>query len=47
MGKAFEKRTKTIEDLGIKQVDILKTWKPKELEAIEDNSDNNGKHLKY
>ena len=25
LGKAFEKRTKTIEDLGIKQVDILKT----------------------
>ena len=30
-----------------KQVDILKTLKPKELEAIEDKSDDNEKHLKY
>ena len=30
-----------------KQVDILKTAKPKELEAIQDKQDDNEKHLKY
>ena len=30
-----------------KQVDILKTLKPKQLQAIEDKSDDNDKHLKY
>ena len=48
MRKAFEKQTKTIEDQGEKQVDILQFGsKPKELEAIEDNFDDNEKHLKY
>ena len=32
-GKAFEKQTKTIEDQGKKQTDILKTFKPKEVEV--------------
>ena len=45
MGKPFEKQTKTIEDQGKKQVDVLKTLKPKELEAIEDKSDDNEKHI--
>ena len=30
-----------------KQVDILKTLKPKKLGTIEDKSDDNKKHLKY
>ena len=48
MRKAFEKQTKTIEDQGEKQVDILQFGsKAKELEAIEDNFDDNEKHLKY
>ena len=48
MRKAFEKQTKTIEDQGEKQVDILQVGsKPKELEAIEDNFDDNEKHIKY
>ena len=33
MGKAFEKQTKTIEDQGKKQTDILKTLKTKEVEV--------------
>ena len=33
LGKAFEKQTKTIEDQGKKQTDILKTFKPKEVEV--------------
>ena len=33
LGKAFEKQTKTIEDQGKKQTDILKTLKPKEVEV--------------
>ena len=32
-GKAFEKQTKTIEDQGKKQTDILKTLKTKEVEV--------------
>ena len=41
MGKAFEKQTKTIKDQGKKNL------KPKEIEAIEETSDDNEKHLKY
>ena len=44
LGKAFEKQIKTIEDQGKKQIDTLKTLKPKEVEAIEDKS--NYKHDK-
>ena len=33
LGKAFEKQTKTIEDQGKKQTDILKTLKTKEVEV--------------
>ena len=44
LGRAFEKQTKTIEDQGKKQIDTLKTLKPKEVEAIEDKS--NYKHEK-
>ena len=47
MGKAFEKQTKTIENQGKQQVDTVKTLNTKELEAIEDKSDGNKKHLKY
>ena len=48
LGKAFEKQTKTIKDQGEKQVDALKTLKPKKREAIKDNkSDDNEKLLKY
>ena len=47
MEKVFEKETKTIKDQGKKQVDILMTLKPKELESTEDKSDDNKKHLKY
>ena len=46
--KAFEKQTNITEDQGKKQVDILKTLKPKDLETIKDNkSDDNEKLLKY
>ena len=38
LDKAFEKQIKTIEDERKKQVDTLKTLKPKELEAIQDKS---------
>ena len=38
LGKTFEKQIKTIKDQWKKQVDTLKTLKPKELEAIEDKS---------
>ena len=41
MGKAFEKQTKTIKDQGKNNL------KPKEIEAIEETSDDNEKHLKY
>ena len=44
--KAFEKQTKTIQDQGKKQVIVLKTFKPKELGAITDKSDDNEKNLK-
>ena len=44
---AFEKQTKAMEDQEKKRVDTLKTLKPKELEAMEDKSDDNKKHLKY
>ena len=40
-------KNKAIDDQGKKQADILKTLKPKELEAIEDKSDDNEKHFKY
>ena len=36
-GQAFQKQTKTIEDQGKKQTDVLKALQPKELEAIKDN----------
>ena len=39
LGKAFEKQTKTIEDQGQKQAEILKGLKP---EAI--HSESNNKH---
>ena len=46
LGKAFEKQIKTIEDQGKKQIDTLKTLKPKEVEAIEDKSNyKNDKNL--
>ena len=35
LGKAFEKQIKTIEDQGIKQVEALKTLKPKENQRLE------------
>ena len=44
MGKVSEKQIKAIEDQGKKQVDISKS---KELEALENKSDDNKKHLKY
>ena len=47
LGKAFENQTKTIEDQERKEVDISKTLKPKQLEAIEDKSDDNEKNLKH
>ena len=47
MGKAFEKEKKNNWRSRKKQLDTLKTLKPKELEAIEDTSDDNEKHLKY
>ena len=43
LGKAFEKKIKTIQDQGKKQVDILDTLKSKELETIKDTSDDNEK----
>ena len=47
MGKAFEKQTKRTEYQGKKQADVLKTLKPKEIEAIKNNkSDDNEKLLK-
>ena len=36
-----------MEDQGKKQVDALKTLKPKKLKATEGKSDDNEKHLKY
>ena len=47
LGKTFEKQIKTVEDQGKKQVDTLKTLKPKTLEATEEKSNDNEKHLKY
>ena len=47
LGKAFEKKTKTIEDQGKKQFDALKILKPKELKSVEDKFDDNEMHLKY
>ena len=48
LGKAFEKQTKTIKDQSKEQIDILKTLKPKQLEAIKDNNSNdNEEFLKY
>ena len=47
LGKAFEKKIKTIQDQGKKQVDILDTLKSKELETIKDTSDDNEKRLKF
>ena len=47
LGKAFEKQIKTIQDQGIKQVDILDTLKSKELETIKDTSDDNEQRLKF
>ena len=47
LGKAFEKKIKTIQDQGKKQVDILDTLKSKELETIKETSDDNEKHLKF
>ena len=35
MGKAFEKQTKTIEDQGKRQFDVLKSLKPKEVRPEE------------
>ena len=44
MGKAFDKQIKTIEDPGKKQVDALKSLKPKEeKKPIEDKSNNKSK----
>ena len=46
LGKAFEKQIKTIDDQGKKQIDTLKTLKPKEVEAMEDKSNyKNDKNL--
>ena len=48
LGEAFEKQTKTIKDQSKEQIDILKTLKPKQLEAIKDNNSNdNEEFLKY
>ena len=41
MGKALEKHTNTMKDKKKRQVNILKTLKPKELEAIESESVDN------
>ena len=44
MGKAFEKKKKTIEDQGQKQVKVLENLKPKEqTKPIEDKSNNQSK----
>ena len=44
LGKAFDKQIKTIEDQGEKQVDALKSLKPKEeKKPIEDKSNNKSK----
>ena len=40
LGKAFEKQTKTIEDQGKKQVDVLNTLKP-----IKDNKSDDNKNI--
>ena len=45
--KIFWKTSKTTEDQGKKQVDILKALKPKELEVIEHKSGDNEKNLRY
>ena len=48
LGKAFEKKAKTIEDQEKKQVDPLESLKPKELKAIKhDKFDDNEKSLIY
>ena len=50
MEKAFEKQTKTTEDQGKDKLILqsqLEAIKPKELEEIEDKSDDNEKNLKY
>ena len=47
MGKAVEKQTKITGDQGKKQVNILRTIKQKDLEKIENEFDDNEKHLKY
>ena len=47
LGKSFEKQTKQLKIKEKKQVDVLKTLKPKKLETTEDSSDDNEKHLKY
>ena len=46
LGKPFEKQTQTIEDQGKKENYILKTLKLKELQTIENKSDDNEKYLK-
>ena len=38
MGKAFEKQTKTIKDLGEKQADALRALKPKEAKPVKYNN---------
>ena len=38
LGKAFEKQTKTIEDQGKKQVDVLVALKPKEIKPRQTKS---------
>ena len=44
LGKAFEKKIKTVEDQGQKQVDALENLKPKEeAKPIEDESNNQPK----
>ena len=44
MGKAFEKQIKTIKDQGQKQIDALKSLKPKEqTKPIEDKSNKKSK----
>ena len=50
MEKAFEKQTKTTEDQGKDKLILqsqLEAIKLKELEEIEDKSDDNEKNLKY
>ena len=43
----MENKQKQLKIKKKKQVDILKTLKPKKLRTIEDKSDDNKKHLKY